>query len=55
MIPTKTVVSYPNNKPWISKELKHLLREKRTVFNSGDKSAYAEIRKVVQAEIVKAI
>ena len=41
VIPSKTIVSYPNNKPWISKELKNLLREKKTIFNSGDKIVYA--------------
>jgi len=51
VFPTKTVVSYPNNKPWISKELNHLLREKRTAFRSGDKDAYAEIRKELNFSI----
>ena len=54
VIPHKKVFFYPNSKPWITKELKSLLREKKTVFKNGDKAAYAQIRKVVRAEIIKA-
>ena len=53
VIPHKKIFSYPNSKPWITKELKSLLREKKTVFKSGDKAAYAQIRKVVRAKIIK--
>ena len=33
----KTVKCYGNNKPWITKELKSLLKEKKRAFNARDK------------------
>ena len=34
----KTVKSYGNGKPWVTKELKSLLKEKRRIFNGRDKN-----------------
>ena len=36
LVPTKEVVIYPNNKPWVNKELKSLMNEKRRIALSGD-------------------
>ena len=35
-IPIKTVKFYPNNKPWVSKELKLTLKQKAAAFSKGD-------------------
>ena len=35
-IQTKTVRIFPNNKPWITKEQKGILNEKKHVFLNGD-------------------
>ena len=37
MIKTKTVKVFPNNKPWLSKELKVILNEKKLAHIRGDK------------------
>ena len=37
LVPTKEVVIYPNNKPWVNKELKSLMNEKRRIALSGDR------------------
>lgn len=35
IIPSKTVTIFPNNKPWITKELKEILNKKKRVFFTG--------------------
>lgn len=37
VIPTKKVVTYPNNKPWVTKELKAVINKKKRIFYSGKK------------------
>ena len=36
MVPTKTVCSFPNNKPWINSDVKALLNRKKRAFKEGD-------------------
>lgn len=36
-MPTRKVWHFPNNKPWVSSELKALVNEKKRVFRSGTK------------------
>ncbi|KAK0141137.1 hypothetical protein N1851_021878 [Merluccius polli] len=36
VIPTKKVVIYPNNKPWVTKKLKAVINNKKIIFYSGD-------------------
>jgi len=42
VIPTKTVHCFPNNKPWVTKDIKASLNRKKAAFRSGDK----EMKKV---------
>ena len=35
-IPTKEVRCYPDNKPWLTSDLRALLNEKKRAFRSGD-------------------
>ncbi|XP_055498465.1 uncharacterized protein LOC129701356 [Leucoraja erinacea] len=37
VIPTKQVKLYPNNKPWVTKDLKQCLNNKNVAFLQGDK------------------
>uniref|UniRef100_A0A9J7XIF0 Reverse transcriptase domain-containing protein n=1 Tax=Cyprinus carpio carpio TaxID=630221 RepID=A0A9J7XIF0_CYPCA len=48
IIPRKTIKMYPNNKPWVTPELKQLLNEKKRVFKSGGSR---EEKKTVQKKI----
>ncbi|KAM9812661.1 uncharacterized protein ACBT44_011751 isoform 1-T1 [Syngnathus typhle] len=50
-IPTKTVRVFANSKPWITPEIKDLLRDKRRVFKSGDR----DLLKTVQRDLRKKI
>ncbi|TWW53320.1 hypothetical protein D4764_0013870 [Takifugu flavidus] len=50
-VPTRTVRSFPNSKPWITPDIKALLKEKKRAFVSGDK----EELKTVQRELRRKI
>ncbi|XP_063068010.1 protein O-GlcNAcase [Engraulis encrasicolus] len=41
--PTKTVRCYPNNKPWVTSEVKQLLNRKKKLFKEGN---FTELRSV---------
>jgi hypothetical protein len=51
VIPVKQVTHYANSKPWITRDIRDLLKKKRSAFASGDKE---ELR-AVQKELKKAI
>nr|XP_033503004.1 uncharacterized protein LOC117269794 [Epinephelus lanceolatus] len=44
-VPTRTVRCFSNTKPWITPELKALLKEKRRAFNSGNKEELKAMQK----------
>ncbi|XP_056880616.1 uncharacterized protein LOC130520960 [Takifugu flavidus] len=50
-VPTRTVWSFSNSKPWITPDIKALLKEKKRAFVSGDK----EELKTVQRELRRKI
>ena len=37
-IPTKTVKCFPNNKPWVTKDLKEVINEKKRLFSEKNKA-----------------
>lgn len=47
---------YPNRKPWMTKELQHLLRERErnTAFRSVDRKLYSTARANLKKRIRKA-
>jgi hypothetical protein len=51
VVPKRTVKCYPNNKPWVTKELKDLLNQKKVAFKSNDR----ETLKTVQSDINRKI
>lgn len=48
IIPAKTVTIFPNNKPWITKELKEILNKKKMIFFTGSESEKKEVNKEVK-------
>ncbi|CAJ1081508.1 uncharacterized protein LOC121656906 [Xyrichtys novacula] len=50
-IPTKEVRCYPNNKPWITSDLKALLNEKKRAFRSGDRAELKRVQKELKYSI----
>ncbi|KAJ4920918.1 hypothetical protein JOQ06_000173 [Pogonophryne albipinna] len=47
IVPTRTVQCFPNNKPWITPDIKALLKDKKRAFRSGNR----EELKTVQREL----
>lgn len=54
VIPTKTTVTFPNNKPWVTKELKSVINKKKRTFYTGDIWEIKTVSKEVKNEIRKA-
>ncbi|KAI4873724.1 hypothetical protein NFI96_000464 [Prochilodus magdalenae] len=50
-VPTRTVKCYPNNKPWVTKDVKALLNKKKRAFRAGDRE---EVR-TTQRELKRTI
>lgn len=53
-IETKNVTIYPNNKPWVTKDLKSVINKKRRVFYLGDTQEKKNISREVRNEARKA-
>ena len=51
LIPTKDVKIYPNNKPWINKELISMLNEKRRIRHSGSTDQKKNLQKRIYKKI----
>ncbi|XP_054870820.1 proline-rich protein 12-like [Amphiprion ocellaris] len=51
IVPTRKVRCFSNSKPWVSLELKALLKEKRRVFGSGDKEELRRVQKEIKTKI----
>lgn len=51
VIPEKNIKVFPNDKPWVNRELKEALKKKRRAFEQGDvsqmKAIQREIRQIV--------
>ncbi|KAI3367054.1 hypothetical protein L3Q82_009687, partial [Scortum barcoo] len=44
IIPTKTVRCFPNNKPWVTKNIKDVLNRKKAAFRRGDKEELKRVQ-----------
>ena len=44
VIPTKTVRCFPNNKPWITSDIKAILNQKKKAFRDGDKEQLKQVQ-----------
>ena len=54
IIPTKQITVFPNNKPWVTKELKQILNKKKRVFYQGSAIEKKQINKEVKIAVRKA-
>ena len=54
IIQSKKVVVYPNNKPWVTKELKTVINKKKRTFFTGDPLEKKALSREVRKEIAKA-
>ena len=44
---------FPNNKPWITKNIKGIINRKKLAFLKNDKEEYRSVQKELQEEIRK--
>lgn len=54
IIPTKMIKVYPNNKPWMSKEVRAYLLQKKWAFNQGGPSDLCAAKRELRTEILRA-
>ncbi|KAM8822045.1 uncharacterized protein ACB058_021701 [Synchiropus picturatus] len=54
IVPTRTRVSYANDKPWFTAKLSQIRREKEAARKSGDRSCSKEVKYGFQRELKKA-
>lgn len=45
IIPCKTIKSFPNNKPWVTREIKIAINNKKSAFKNGDKDLIKSAQK----------
>ncbi|GFS07778.1 hypothetical protein ElyMa_004740600 [Elysia marginata] len=53
IVKKKEVTVYPNNKPWVTKEMKKILNEKKYIFKIADKALLKEKQKELKKVINK--
>ena len=53
IVPTKKIMIYPNNKPWINKELKDMLIEKHRLVRSGNDVERRTVQKHIDKKIAE--
>ena len=54
MIPTKQVTIFPNNKPWVTKDLKGVLNKKKRTFYQGTVEERKQVNQEVKAAVRRA-
>ena len=52
-VPKKVVKIYPNTKPWISKEMSHILKEKKQTCKEGDVPRQKELEKQFRSRSIE--
>ncbi|TWW59262.1 hypothetical protein D4764_06G0007920 [Takifugu flavidus] len=50
-VPTRTVQSFSNSKPWITPDIKAILKEKKRAFLSGDKEDMKSVQRKLRRKI----
>lgn len=49
IIATESVKCYPNNKPWVTKDIKALLNRKKRALRSANREAVREVQNELKA------
>jgi len=53
VIPTKTVHCFPNNKPWVTKDINASLNRKKAAFRSGNKEEMKKVQRELREKITE--
>ena len=51
IVPKRTVKCFPNNKPWVTKDLKELLNRKKQLIATNDRTQLKDIQKIIDRQI----
>ena len=51
VVPTKTITLFANNKPWVTKEIKHVLNKKKLAFKSNDNEGKKQVQKELKTVV----
>lgn len=54
VVPVKSVKTYPNSKPWVSRHLKVLLNKKKQAFKQGNVTELTSVQKEIKQDIRRA-
>lgn len=54
IVPARTVTCYANNKPWITKDIKDILNDKKRVFRDGNRDEGKGVQGVLKLKIREA-
>ena len=54
IVPARTVRCYPNNKPWVTKDIKAILNKKKRAFRGGNREELRDIQRDLKAKIKEA-
>ncbi|KAL8579300.1 hypothetical protein ACOMHN_010884 [Nucella lapillus] len=52
IVPSKQVRSFPNNKPWVTKEVGDILRQRQQAFQEGNKEEVKRLQKEVKKTVL---
>lgn len=50
-MPLKTIHCFPNNKPWVTKDIKGALNDKKRAFRTGDKEEAKRAQRLLSVKI----
>lgn len=53
VVPQKTILCFPNNKPWVTKDIKATLNKKKRAFRNGDRDQLKLVQKELKAKIAE--
>ncbi|KAK3531137.1 hypothetical protein QTP70_012978 [Hemibagrus guttatus] len=51
VVPVRTVCCYPNNKPWITSDIKDLLNQKKRAFRDGDQQELKRVQRELKVQL----
>ncbi len=54
IVPVETIHCYPNNKPWVTKDIKAILNDKKRAFRDGNKEEVRTIQRHLKRKIREA-
>ena len=54
IVPTRAVLCYPNNKPWVTRDIKVILKEMKMAFRTGNREGLRPLKGELKVRIREA-